>query len=190
MMAIKNIKDTLLWILFIVSIGLLIWQNRSCESSIYKPTYSQGFVDSLNNDNNALVDEICDLHADISVLDSTLLFKKDRVIKGRETIKYLEKTVTITDTVVITYVDALNWQIKELDTIVDIQGKKIDKQAQIIDKQDTVISNTNKIVAIQEEEIEAVQKKIKTLEKKNYLDKIKGGAIAIFGVIGTILIMK
>jgi hypothetical protein len=179
--------------LFVLTIGiaiLLFLQFKGCEPTYTSPSYSQGFVDSLNNDNNALVDEICDLHGEISVLDSTLLYRKDRVIKGRETIKYLEKTVTITDTIVITYVDALNDQIKEFDTIVDIQGKKIDKQAKIIDKQDTIIVNTNKIVAIQEKEIEAGQKEIKKLEKKNYLDKIKSGAIAIFGVVTTILIMK
>jgi len=188
-----NITATYKSALFVLVLGiaiLLFLQIKSCEPTATSPSYSQNYVDSLNVDNNSLVDEICDLHTDISVLDSTLLFKKYKVIKGRETIKYLEKTVTITDTIVITYVDALNNQIKELDTIIDVQDKKIDKQAKIIDKQDTIIINTNKIVAIQEKEIEAGQKQIKKLEKNNYWNKVKGGAIAIFGVAATILIMK
>jgi uncharacterized protein (DUF3084 family) len=87
-------------------------------------------------------------------------------------------------------VDALNNQIKEMDTIIDIQDKKIDKQAKIIDKQDTIIINSNKVIALIESDNENLQKEIKKLEKKNYWTKIKGGAIAIFGVVTTILIMK
>jgi hypothetical protein len=188
-----NITATYKSALFILVLGiaiLLFLQFKSCQPSVSVPSYSQSYVDSLNDENNSLVDEICDLHGDISGLDSVLLFRKDKVIKGRETIKYLEKTVTITDTIVITYVDALNNQIKEMDTIIDIQDKKIDKQAKIIDKQDTIIINSNKVIALIESDNENLQKEIKKLEKKNYWTKIKGGAIAIFGVVTTILIMK
>jgi hypothetical protein len=179
--------------LFILVLGiaiLLFLQFKSCQPRVSVPSYSQSYVDSLNDENNSLVDEICDLHGDISALDSVLLFRKDKVIKGRETIKYLEKTVTITDTIVITYVDALNNQIKELDTIVDIQDKKIDKQAKIIDKQDTIIVNTNKIVAIQEKELEDIQKVVQIKDKKIKILKFERWLYPIIGIAATVLILK
>ena len=188
-----NITATYKSALFILVLGiaiLLFLQFKSCQPSVSVPSYSQSYVDSLNDENNSLVDEICDLHGDISALDSVLLFRKDKVIKGRETIKYLEKTVTITDTIVITYVDALNNQIKELDTIVDIQDKKIDKQAKIIDKQDTIIVNTNKIVAIQEKELEDIQKVVQIKDKKIKILKFERWLYPIIGIAATVLILK
>lgn len=188
-----NMNVTYKSTLFFLTVGiaiLLFLQFKGCEQTYTSPSYSQDYVDSLRCESDLLLDEVFILHNDIAMLDSIIYHKKDIVIKGRETIKILEKSVVIHDTIVITYVEALNWQIKELDTIIDIQDKKIDKQAQIIDKQDSIIVNSNKVITLIESDNENLQKEIKKLEKKNYWTKIKGGAIAIFGVIGTILIMK
>jgi len=172
--------------LFVLTIGiaiLLFLQFKSCEPTYTSPTYSQGFVDSLNLDINALVDEVCALHGEISVLDSTLLYRKDRVIKGRETIKILEKSVVIHDTIVITYVSALNDHIKELDTIVSIQDKKISKQAEIIDKQDTIIVNKEKLAVELQKVVQTKDKRIKILKFERWL-------YPVVGIAATILIMK
>jgi len=186
-----NMNVTYKSTLFVLTIGiaiLLFLQIKSCEPKYESPIYSQDYVDSLKFESELLSDEVFMLHNDIAVLDSILYYKKDNVIKGRDVIRILEKNVIIHDTVIITYVEALNWQIKELDTIVDIQEKKIDKQAQIIDKQDTVIKNINKIVAIQEKEIEVLQDDNKKKDRKIKLLKIErlvypiGAIISIFTI--------
>jgi len=188
-----NITTTYKSALFILVLGvaiLLFLQFKSCGPAPVALGYSQQYVDSLNYENNSLVDEICDLHGEISVLDSTLLHRKDRLVKGRETIKYLEKKVVITDTVVITYVDALNSQILECDTIIDIQNKKIVKQTEIIDKQDAIIVNTNKVIALIESDNENLQKELKKKDNKIKILKFERWLYPIVGVAATILIMK
>jgi hypothetical protein len=189
-----NMNVTYKSTLFFLTIGiaiLLFLQFKGCEQTYTSHSYSQEYVDSLRCESSELLDEVFVLHNDIAMLDSIIYHKKDRVIKGRETIKILEKSVVIHDTIVITYVEALNWQIKELDTIIDIQDKKIDKQAQIIDKQDSIIVNSNKVIALIESDNENLQKEIKKKDKKIKILKIERilyPAAILFG--GIVLILE
>ena len=187
-----NMNITYKGIIFVLTILISILaflQIKGCENKSFN-SYSQEYVDSLNFENTGLVDEIFELHDEISVIDSSIENREIVVLKGKDKIKYLEKIVTITDTIVITYVDALNTQIKDLDTLVVEQGKKIDKQGLIIVKQDTFISNTNKVMAIIENDNESLQNENKKKDKKIKILKFERIIYPILGIIGTVLIFK
>ena len=158
-------------VLFLILVLVLL--NRSCEKSQTIVTVNDLAVDSLENENADLMDQKNALEGEIVKLDSTIYDYQSKVNKGKVRIKTIKETITITDTIVLTYTEALERQLVDFDSLVTQQQKKIVKQAKIIVKQDTIIINKDKIIELAYQENEILIAESKKKDRKIKLLKIE-----------------
>ncbi len=179
----QQIKDSLAIIGFIAISFYLVYLNSCNHTEPIKVNTTES--DSLKIANRDLKDIIAGLDQVISDQEKEIDAKKVQYIKGKDRIKYLEKTVTITDTIILEYTDAMKAQLLNCDTIIEIQGNQIDTLQVKIKAMNKVISNDSLLLSLSESKNKDLSE---TISKQNR--KIKGLKIAaISAPIATILVI-
>lgn len=170
----QQIKESFAIAGFIIMSLYLVYLN-SCDAPAPVQVNTTE-SDSLKIANRDLKEIIKGLDVVISEQEKEISKKKVQYITGKDRIKILEQTVTITDTLILEYTDAMKAQLLNCDTIILLQGAQIDTLKFKITKLDKVISNDSLLLSISEKEKESLSNTIKKQDRK--IKRLKIAAIS------------
>jgi hypothetical protein len=177
----KTVKDILAILLFLLIIAILCYFNGCNKAKV--------ILTDTNKEKAAIIKSYAII--DSLILEVQKLKKIKQPIETRiktRTVYITEKSDTvrklIKDSTVLAYVDTLEAQVSDYDSLVIIQKAEILKLEDVIIQKDTIINSSNNIIAIIEQDNERFQYEIK--KKKRKIKALKITAIA--APISTLLI--
>jgi len=175
------------FILATILIILAFLQFKGCEdkNEIVNQTYNtelqQSTIDDANNVIDSLMNEITIIRKKKQAIVTRIETRKVYIDARRDTIRKLIK-----DSSVLAYVDTLETQIADNDSVIKSQVKEILSLDMVIYKKDIVILNKDIIQAKTEEELNASQADSKKKDKRIKLLKIERVLYPAIAIIGGI----
>ena len=180
----KNIKDTLAILTLVAIIAWLAYFN-GCnreQVTVIDTSKEKAAINEANLVIDSLLIELIGLKNKKQPIIERVKFRNVYINSKSDTIKTLIK-----DSVVLAYVDTLETQIFDLDSLVILQKAEILKLDTVIIQKDTIINKKDLIIALSEDENKILQKEIGKQKRKIKGLKITAIAAPIAVFILTLL---
>jgi hypothetical protein len=151
-----------------VVVWLAYFNGCNREYTTVNSDYEKELLQSNVDDANSVIDSLMQEIIDIRYLKQSVVTRIEKrniyITEKGDTVRKLIK-----DSVVLAYVDTLEVQLSDYDSLVKTQIAEILKLDQVIIQKDTIIYNKDLIQALTEREVE-----VEKNENKKLSSKIKG----------------
>ena len=186
----QHFKETFYILLFVAVVVWLAYFNGcnreyTTVNSDYEKELLQSNVDDANSVIDSLMGVVVDLRNTKKPIETRIVKRNIYITEKGETVRKLIK-----DSVVLAYVDTLEIQLSDYDSLVKTQIAEILKLDQVIIQKDTIIYNKDLIQALTEKEVEVEKNENKKKDRIIKILNFERIIYPILGVVGTILIIK
>lgn len=182
----QNIKDTFAILAFVAVIILLGYFN-GCNRQKYdvvalsNTSKEKAIIQEAEYAIDSLLCVIDSLKKVKQPIEERIKIRKVYITEKSDTVRKLIK-----DSTVLAYVDTLEAQVADQDSVIKIQVAEILKLDEVVAKKDTIISNKDIIQAKTEQDIELLQSDIKKKDRKIKSLKIQRVVYPAIAIIGGI----
>lgn len=182
----QHIKDTFALLAFVAILVLLAYFNgcnRQKDDAVVLSDTSKekAIVKEAEEAIDSLLCVIDSLKKVKQPIEERIKIRKVYITEKSDTVRKLIK-----DSTVLAYVDTLEAQVFDYDSLVKIQVAEILKLDEVIAKKDTIISNKDIIQAKTEDELTATQADNKKKDRKIKILKIERVVYPAIAIIGGI----
>jgi len=184
----EGIKDSL-FALVILAIFIYLFKINSCEKLVVSPNddyESEREMYELTIQNaSCLIDslllEITEIRSKKEIVQERIKIRKIYITEKSDTVRKLIK-----DSTVLAYVDTLELQVSDQDSVIKIQVAEILKLDEVVLRKDTIILNKDLIQSMTEKELTTAQEDNKKKDRKIKILKIERVLYPAIAIIGGI----